>query len=189
MKLRQSVCCCAIMHRGQKNYGQILDVSLLRPEILSKILQEGVSFAGYTKFHEGFYFLKKNYICSVFLTKLIKVPNICKRYMNSKSATQPCVCGATAQIGARSPQLRFLHHTQFHTHANSVGLLGTSDQLVAEAATYTTNTTNEYPLALAGFENMIPAMKRLQTYALDRRATGIGKKVMLLLLLLLLLLL
>jgi hypothetical protein len=44
------------MHPGQKKYGEVFGISLLRPEILSKILDERFSFAGYTKFHEGFHF-------------------------------------------------------------------------------------------------------------------------------------
>jgi hypothetical protein len=39
--------------------------------------------------------------------------------------------------------LHIIRHT--HTHARTVGLLWTSDQLVAEAATRTTNTTDERP--------------------------------------------
>jgi hypothetical protein len=55
-----------------------------------------------------------------------------------------------------------------------VGLLWTSDQLVAEADTYTTNTREGHPrtsLPLVGLETAIPAIKWAQ--ALDRTATGI----------------
>ena len=44
--------------------------------------------------------------------------------------------------------LKFLDHT--HTHTYSVGLLCTSDQPVAEAATYTTNTRDEHPCPQRG---------------------------------------
>jgi hypothetical protein len=51
-----------------------------------------------------------------------------------------------------------------------------SDQLVAEAATYETHNKRNRPTSMpsAEFEPAIPAIKRLQTYALDRTATGIG---------------
>jgi hypothetical protein len=49
-----------------------------------------------------------------------------------------------------------------------------SDQLVAEAATYTTKKeTTIHPSV--GFEPAIPAIKRLQTNALEGTAKGIGK--------------
>ena len=60
---------------------------------------------------------------------------------------------------------------------HSVGLLQTSYQLVAEAATYT-NTHNKHnrrkSIPSAEFEPAISGIKRLYTYALDRTATGIG---------------
>jgi hypothetical protein len=66
-------------------------------------------------------------------------------------------------------------HAQLHTH--TVGLLWMSDQIVAEAATYTTH--NKYKrqtsMPSAGFEHAIPAIK---THALDRAATEIGQAFM-----------
>jgi hypothetical protein len=52
----------------------------------------------------------------------------------------------------------------------------TSDQLVPEAATYTTHNKpkRRTPMPLAGSEPAIPAVKQQQTYALYRTATGIG---------------
>jgi hypothetical protein len=54
-----------------------------------------------------------------------------------------------------------------------------SDQLVTQAATYTTH--NKYKrrtsVPSAVFEPAIPAIKRLQTYTLDRAATGIGYEI------------
>ena len=44
-KLRQCVCCGAIMHPGQKKYGQISALRLLRQEIISKML-DGRHFLG-----------------------------------------------------------------------------------------------------------------------------------------------
>jgi len=43
------------------------------------------------------------------------------------------------QSGLGALILRFLDHTQLDTHTHPVGLLRTSDQLVAEAATYATH--------------------------------------------------
>ena len=59
----------------------------------------------------------------------------------------------------------------------SVGLLWTSDQLVAETSTWqhTTFTTDKTPMPPVGFEPTIPADERPQTHTLDRGATGIGK--------------
>jgi hypothetical protein len=57
-----------------------------------------------------------------------------------------------------------------------VGLLWTSDQSDAEAATYTTHNTHkrETSLLSAGFEPAIPTSERPQTHTLDRAATGLG---------------
>ena len=65
-------------------------------------------------------------------------------------------------------------HTHRHTHP--VGLLWTSDKLVAETATFTTHNKHKRRIFMpsAWFEPAIPAIERLQTYALDRTATGIG---------------
>jgi hypothetical protein len=50
-----------------------------------------------------------------------------------------------------------------------------SDQPAAETATqHTTITTDENLCLKRGFEPATPAIKRLQTHALDRAATGIG---------------
>jgi hypothetical protein len=64
-------------------------------------------------------------------------------------------------------------HTHARTHAHTTTPLN-DDYLVAEAATYKTNTREEHPCFAVGFEPAIPAIKLLQTYALDDRATGIG---------------
>jgi hypothetical protein len=67
-------------------------------------------------------------------------------------------------------------HTDTHTHTHPVGLLWASDQLVADAATYTTHNKHERRTSLlsAGLKPAIPAIERPQTYALDRTATDIG---------------
>jgi len=71
--------------------------------------------------------------------------------------------------------LRFLDDTQLETHTPS-RILYTSDQLVAEAATYETHNKHQRrtSMPLAGFELAIRAIKRPNTYAVDRTATGIG---------------
>jgi hypothetical protein len=58
----------------------------------------------------------------------------------------------------------------------SVRLLWTDDQFVAEAATYITHNKHNRRTSMssAGFAPAIPAIKRLQTYALDHTATRIG---------------
>jgi hypothetical protein len=62
-------------------------------------------------------------------------------------------------------------------HTNPVGLLSTSDQLVADATTYTTHNKHKRRISipLAEFEQVIPVIKQMQNYALDRTATGIGQ--------------
>jgi len=72
--------------------------------------------------------------------------------------------------------LLILEVPRSHTNApQSVGILWKSDQLVAEASTTTHNTHNRQTSMLpAGFEPTIPERVRPQTYALDRKDTGIG---------------
>ena len=62
------------------------------------------------------------------------------------------------------------------TRPRSVGLLWTSDKLVAETSTWqhTTLTTNNHPYPRVGFEPTISGDERPQTYALDRAAPGTG---------------
>jgi hypothetical protein len=62
-------------------------------------------------------------------------------------------------------------HAIRHTHP--VGLLWMSDQLVAEAATFTTHNKHNRrkSISSAKFEPEIPAIERFQTYALVRRPT------------------
>jgi hypothetical protein len=59
----------------------------------------------------------------------------------------------------------------------SVGLLWTSDQLVADLY-LTTHNTNKRQTSMpsAGFEPTISAGEQPQTYALDRAATGTGNQ-------------
>jgi hypothetical protein len=67
-----------------------------------------------------------------------------------------------------------------HDTPQSVGLLWTSDQPVAETST-PDNTHNTYnrqtSMPPAGFEHAIPAGNRPHTHALDRSAIGIGCKL------------
>ena len=81
--------------------------------------------------------------------------------------------GATGQLG---PSLPIFGVSRSHTirHTHPVGLPWTSNQLVADAATYTTNTKRRTSMLSVGFEPAIPAIKRLHTYALDHTAAGIG---------------
>jgi len=78
-------------------------------------------------------------------------------------------------LGPRSPQCSVSrsHKIRRERWKDSSG---TRHQPVAEAATFTTHNkhTRRIPLPSAGFEAAIPVIKRFQTYALDRTATGIG---------------
>jgi hypothetical protein len=58
--------------------------------------------------------------------------------------------------------------------SHSVGLLWTSDQPVAETATWEYITRDRYPYTPVGFEPTIPAVERPQTHTLDRAVTAIG---------------
>ena len=74
--------------------------------------------------------------------------------------------------------MRFFDHTHLDT-LPSVGLLWTSDKLVAETTHLTTHNTHnrQTSIPLVGFEPAIAANELPQTHALDRAATGIGVSV------------
>jgi len=65
-------------------------------------------------------------------------------------------------------------HTQLDPHKGS--LLWKSDRFVQVAGVYTTHSKHKRrtPMSSVGFESAFLAMKRLQTYTLDRTATGIA---------------
>ena len=67
-----------------------------------------------------------------------------------------------------------IRHTHAHTHTDTVGLFRTSDQLIAEAATYAIHNkcARRTSVPSAAFEPAIPAIMRLQ--AVDCTVTGIG---------------
>ena len=68
----------------------------------------------------------------------------------------------------------FIDHTQLDIHTHTVGLLQMSDQLVADAGTYTTNRRDEHLYCHRALNPVIPSVERPQTYGLDRMATEIG---------------
>jgi hypothetical protein len=70
--------------------------------------------------------------------------------------------------------VEFVDHTQLDTHR--VWLVCKSDQLIAEAATYTPDNKRKRRTTILseGFEPAIPAVEQSQNYALDHMATGIG---------------
>ena len=72
--------------------------------------------------------------------------------------------------------LLILEVPRSHTNEpDSVGLLWTSDQLVAEISTITHNThKREISMPPAGFEPTISESERPHTYALDSAATDLG---------------
>jgi len=63
---------------------------------------------------------------------------------------------------------------------HSVGLLWTSDQLVAEDLYLTTHNTHNRQTSMppVGFEPTVPASERPQTHTLDRAATGTVCKIL-----------
>jgi hypothetical protein len=69
-----------------------------------------------------------------------------------------------------APVVRSLDYTQLDTQ--TVELLWTSDQPVAETTAYTTH-NRRISMHAAGFEPVIPKIKRHETYPLDSIATGI----------------
>ena len=87
-------------------------------------------------------------------------------------------CGSATQRGSWPPHSWGFSIT--HNDApQSVGLLWTSDQLVAETSTWTTlNIHNrQTSMTAAGFEPIISAGERPQIYALDHAATGTGPMI------------
>jgi hypothetical protein len=68
-------------------------------------------------------------------------------------------------------------HTSIHTHTPDRSSLNEWSARRGDRYLHntqqTTNTRHEYPCPPSGFEPTIPAIKRCQTYGLDRRATGI----------------
>ena len=67
-------------------------------------------------------------------------------------------------------------HTQTIGHKHLVGLLWTSDQLVAEVTTYTTHNKNKSRISTPSMESepAILAIDRPQAHTLDRTTTGIS---------------
>ena len=65
-----------------------------------------------------------------------------------------------------------------HTHTHTVGLLSMSDQLVSEAAIFTTKQTHETNIhALSGIRTRDPSNRAAAELRSDRMATGIGLSV------------
>jgi len=89
--------------------------------------------------------------------------------------------------------MRFLDHTQLHTHTHihtytpthnytytpthNIGFICKSGQLIAEAATCTAHSEYKSWMSVhsAGFEPAIPTVSQLQTYSLGRTATEIDR--------------
>ena len=86
-------------------------------------------------------------------------------------------CGAVAQLG---PQASSFFRFLCHIHTYPVGILRTSDQLVAEAALYTTHNkhTRQASVSSAAFEPAILAIERFQTCGLDHIASEVGDYVL-----------
>ena len=100
---------------------------------------------------------------------------VCKRYKrNSMILLMFVFCGAAAQRGPWPPHFWGFLITQ-NDASQSVGLLWTSDQLVAETSTWQ-HISHKWQTSVppVGFEPTISASERPLTYALDRAATGTG---------------
>ena len=84
-----------------------------------------------------------------------------------------CFCRDSRQWARASQFTRFLDHNDT---PQSVGLLWTSDRTRRRDLYLTTHNTHNTQTSMprAGFEPAISAGERLQTYALDRAATGTG---------------
>jgi hypothetical protein len=134
--------------------------------------------------------------CAIMLTSglrrlWIKFQNIGASYLNKEYKTPPCSgiykhsdinkyalsteYGSTAQIWPWPPPLRFLNHTELDTY----GRTPLSEWSARRRDLYLHRTTEhintrEKRMPWAGFEPAIPAIKRPQTYALDRAASGIS---------------
>ena len=83
--------------------------------------------------------------------------------------------GSTALVGL---DLEIVEVSRSHSDTpHSVGLLWTSDRPLRRDLYLTTHSSHKRQTSMpaAGFEPAIPACERLQTHALDRAATGIGK--------------
>ena len=66
-------------------------------------------------------------------------------------------------------------HTHTHTHTNSLSL-SLNELSARRRGEYLSNKhKRQIPMPSARFEHAIPTIKRLQSYALDRTANGIGK--------------
>jgi hypothetical protein len=87
------------------------------------------------------------------------------------------VFGTTASRWARASFMRF---SRSHNNAPQlVGLLWTSDQLIAETSTWQHTTLNRHPCPSTpvGFEPTISAGRPPQTYAFDCLATETGRLI------------
>jgi len=89
-----------------------------------------------------------------------------------------------AQQPNSAPVRRIVEVSGSHRHTEPVGFLSTSDQLLAQAATYKTHNKHKRrtTMASAGFEPTIPETKRLENYALDRMTRWSGLKIALIIL-------
>jgi hypothetical protein len=85
---------------------------------------------------------------------------------------------AAAAIWPKPRLFMLLYNTQLdtHTHTHTLGLLGTSNQLVAEVIIYKTHYKNKRRTTtpLAVFETTIPTVELPQTVAFDSTSAGIG---------------
>jgi hypothetical protein len=99
----------------------------------------------------------------------------------TKNASVNCVRSVVSQsfrllpTHSRCRGCFYFHLITLRHTPQSVGLLWRRDRPVAELSTWQHKHSNrQTSMPSVGFEPTIPARARLQTYALDRAATGIG---------------
>jgi hypothetical protein len=112
------------------------------------------------------------FVITVILVKTRTRPGrIWRIFYDSRSSLLWCYSPCLAKAPSFS---RLLDHIQTHEHP--AGLIWTDCQLSAETTTYVThnNRNRRTSILSAEFEPAIPAIERLQTYALDRTPTDIG---------------
>jgi hypothetical protein len=78
-------------------------------------------------------------------------------------------CASTAQIGPWPPPLKFLNHSEFYTKYDYSGrVISPSQRPLTVQENTKCKHRRQTSMLQAGFQTVIPATKRLQTYTLDQ---------------------
>ena len=121
----------------------------------------------YQNWFVSFGFTYQNFVCNFLITHAFHI--LCPYFF---VAQQPN--SGNGSLLVEDSWSHTASHT--HTHTHTLGLVCTRDQPVTQDATYTSHNKHKRRTSTssAGFEPALPASERLQTYILDRMATGIG---------------